>query len=210
MCIQSQTPDRFKLYDRQAEKYGRLRKKKKSFDHSWRKELLQKARGQVLELSVGAGANFRFYPREVSVTAVDVSAAMIEKAKEAAREEGRAVQFICSAVEDLQLPPNSYDTIVSTLSLCAYDDPVKVAQRFGEWCKPGGRILLMEHGLARPKVVQWIQNRLDPFQLRHVGCHANRDILQIVREANLNVVKAERKMLGIFYLIEAKPAENPA
>jgi len=69
-----------KLYDKQAAQYERLRKKKKSFDDKWRKRLLSFAKGKILEVSVGAGANFKFYPIDAEVTAVDISADMIEKA----------------------------------------------------------------------------------------------------------------------------------
>jgi ubiquinone/menaquinone biosynthesis C-methylase UbiE len=210
MSPNSPSPDRIRLYNRQAQKYGRLRRKQKSYDHQWRRELLQKAHGQVLELSAGAGANFRFYPQGVSVMAVDVSSAMIEEAKAAARDEGVAAQFICSAVEELTLPPHSFDTVVSTLSLCAYDDPVAVAGRMGRWCKPGGRILLMEHGLARPPVLRWLQHRLDGLQYRYIGCHMDRDILRVVQEAGLTVVHVQRKLWGMIYLIEAHPPESRA
>lgn len=208
MSTHRPSPDRLKLYDRQAEKYDRLRRKKKSYDHPWRRELLQAAHGQVLELSVGAGANFRFYPPGVHVTAVDISAVMIEKAKMAAREEGVDARFICSAVEQLRLEPHSFDTVVSTLSLCAYDDPVGVLRLFSHWCLPQGRILLMEHGLARPGVVQWLQHRFDGLQYRHIGCHADRDITRIVQEAGLDIMKEERKLWGMIYLIEAKPDQS--
>ena len=203
--MSTQTPEILRLYDKQAEKYGRLRRQKKSYDHPWRRELLGAANGQVLEVSVGAGANFRFYPKGVNITAVDVSARMIEKAREAARDEGVEARFICSAVEQLNFPSHSFDTVVSTLSLCAYNDPVGVLRLLSRWCRPGGRILLMEHGLARNPLVQWLQHRFDGLQYRHIGCHADRDILQLVRDAGLEVVKESRKLWGMIYLIEAKP-----
>jgi ubiquinone/menaquinone biosynthesis C-methylase UbiE len=39
----------------------------------WRRRLLQEVEGKVLELAVGAGANFPFYPQDVDITAVDFS-----------------------------------------------------------------------------------------------------------------------------------------
>lgn len=64
----------------------------------------------------------------------------------------------------------------------------------------------MEHGLARPGVVQWLQHRFDGLQYRQIGCHADRDITRIVQEAGLDIVKEKRKLWGMIYLIEAKPA----
>lgn len=69
------------LYDKQADQYEKLRRKKKTFDHKWRRELLSEVNGKILEVSVSAGANFKYYPKNAIVTAVDISAAMLVKAK---------------------------------------------------------------------------------------------------------------------------------
>src|SRR4030095_10651418 len=112
------------LFDRQAGRYGKLRKKKNSFDHRWRKELLAFAKGKILEVSVGAGANFGFYRKDAAITAVDLSGEMIKKARESAADSEIQVDFIQSAIEDLEFDTESFDTIVSTLSLCTYNDPL--------------------------------------------------------------------------------------
>jgi len=119
-----------RLYDKQANQYDKLRRRKKTFDQKWRKQLLSFAKGKILEVSVGAGANFKFYPAEVEVIAVDISAEMLDKAKDAARDSRVKATFINTAVENLHFESESFDTIVSTLSLCAYHDPVHVLKLF--------------------------------------------------------------------------------
>jgi ubiquinone/menaquinone biosynthesis C-methylase UbiE len=193
-------------FDRQASRYGKRRKKKNSIDHKWRKELLAFAKGKILEPSVGAGANFEFYPKNAAVTAVDLSGEMIKKARESATDSGIQVEFIQSAIEDLDFVPESFDTIVSTLSLCAYDDPVNVLKRFNRWCKKDGMILLLEHGISRYRFVHWLQDRFDSLQYRKIGCHTNRDILSLVKHSGLQIKMVERKFLGAIYLIRANPA----
>jgi len=193
------------LYNRQANSYARLGKKKKTIDHNWRSELLAFAKGKILEVSVGAGANFKFYPRDAEVTAVDMSNAMLQKAKEAAHDAGIDATFINAPVEELNFDPGSFDTIVSTFSLCAYEDPVKVLNTFSTWCKKDGLILLLEHGVSKFGLVHWIQNRLDNYQYRRIGCHANRDIMGIVKKAQLPVRMYERKLFGVIYMIWARP-----
>lgn len=194
------------LYNKQADKYAKLRKKKKSFDHEWRKQLLSFARGRILEVSVGAGANFKFYPKDSEIIAIDLSEAMIEKAKESALDAGIKASFINSKVEGLDFETGSFDTIVSTLSLCAYDDPVHVLNLFNKWCKKDGIVLLLEHGASKYLLVHWLQNKLDGFQYRKIGCHANRDVLKIVKSSDLKIKMYDRKLLGAIYLIWAKPA----
>ena len=194
-----------KMYDGQAGVYDNLRRRKKFFDHGWRQRLLSAAKGEILEVSVGAGANFKFYAADAAVTAVDLSPAMIEYAKAAARDSGIKAEFITAKVEELDFGPGRFDTVVSTLSLCAYDDPVYVLNGFSRWCKKDGIILLLEHGISRYGWIHWLQNRFDALQYRKIGCHANRDILGIVRQSGLQINRYERKLLGALYLIWAKP-----
>jgi ubiquinone/menaquinone biosynthesis C-methylase UbiE len=194
------------LYDKQADQYEKLRKKRRTFDHKWRKELLSAVEGKILEVSVGAGANFKFYPKDVMVTAVDISAAMLVKAKEAAADTGITASFIHSSIDDLHFEPGSFDCIVSTLSLCAYDDPVAVLKHFNKWCKKDGSILLLEHGASKYRIVHWIQDKIDGFQYRKIGCHANRNMLKIVKDSGLLVKKCDRKLFGVMYLVWASPS----
>lgn len=194
------------LFDRQAARYSKMRKKKKAFDHAWRKELLAFAKGKILEVSAGAGANFDFYSENTTITAVDLSGEMISRARESAADAGIEVKFIQSAIEDLDFAPESFDTIVSTLSICAYDDPLRVLQLFSKWCRKDGMILLLEHGISRYHFFRWLQDRFDHLQYRKIGCHANRDILGLVKQSGLRVKMYERKFLGAIYLIWAKPA----
>lgn len=196
--------DRIALFDSQAEHYDK-RRKKRSFDHKWRKELLSLARGKILEVSVGTGANFKFYSPDIHVTAVDASPAMIAKAIIAADEYGIKADFITSFAEDLVFPPESFDTIVSTLSLCTYDDPLGVLNFFNLWCKKDGLILMLEHGTSRYKLIHWLQDRFDRFQYRRIGCHTNRKILDIVKHSDLKIEMTKRKALGILYIVHAKP-----
>ena len=195
-----------KIYDRQAALYDTLRKSKKTIDHPWRQQLLAGAKGKILEVSVGAGVNFKFYPKHAEVTAVDLSSVMLAKATGAAAESGIRPTLINARVEDLQFPNDQFDTIVSTFSLCAYEDPVHVLNLFNKWCKNNGQVLLLEHGTSRFKLLHWLQNKMDAYQYRKIGCHANRDIAELLRQSNLQVEITERKLFGAIYLIQARPA----
>ncbi len=195
--------EKAKLFDKQAKRYDK-RRRKKSFDHKYRKRLLEAAKGKVLELSVGAGVNFQFYPEGVEVTAVDISAGMLEKAEEAAQESRLPCQLIQSDVESLHFEAGLFDTAVSTLSLCAYEHPVDVLTKLSSWVKPEGHILLLEHGISSFALYAWLQNRLDAYQYKKVGCHANRDILDIVRQSGIQIEKRESLFLNSVHLIWAR------
>lgn len=192
-------------FDRQADMYEKQRKKKSL--GPWRRELLQHAEGKVLELGVGAGANFPYYSPDVQVTAVDFSSQMLEKAKNAAEEQRMQTDFMLSDIERLEFPKHTFDTIVSTLSFCSYEHPVDMFNKLKYWCKPKGQILLMEHGISFNPVFAFVQKAIDPVQYKLSGCHQNRDMLRLIQESNLHIQKVERHWKGIVYLIWATPGD---
>ncbi|WP_110933311.1 class I SAM-dependent methyltransferase [Paenibacillus bouchesdurhonensis] len=188
-----------RIFDRQAKTYEKRRKKLQMAGE--RSRLLRHAAGKVLEVSVGAGNNFPFYPSAVHVTAVDFSPKMIEKAKEAAAEFAMDCELLVSDVESLEFPENSFDTVVSTLSLCAYQKPEVVLGKMKAWVKDRGNILLFEHGISTNPTYSWFQNRLDGLSVKLIGCHQNRDILEMVNDAGIEIVHLERMMINSVFLI---------
>ena len=172
-------------------------------EQEWRKQLLGYAKGNILEVGVGIGNNFKYYPLGVSVTATDMSARVIEKAKVEAINKGIKATFIVSPVDELQLQRQSFDTIVSTFSLCAYENPVQVLNQFNEWSRPDGLILFLEYGLSKYNIVSGMQKKWEPFYYKRTGFHIDRDMLAIITDSKLRVKRVEVKYAGIVYLIWA-------
>lgn len=192
-----------RAFDKQAAYYAKMRKRQGP-DYAMRRELLASASGRILELSVGAGANFSLYPKDAQVTAVDFSSAMIREARGAAKEAGIRAEFVVGDVETLDFPEQSFDTVVSTLSMCSYVDPVSVMNRMGKWCKPDGRILMLEHGDSSNKIYSWAQHLGTKIWYSWKGCHLDRDILGMVAKSELRMAKRKSYMLGSVHLIWAE------
>jgi ubiquinone/menaquinone biosynthesis C-methylase UbiE len=192
-----------RIFDKQAVKYDKRREDQSQ--KRWRKNLLSHARGEVLELAVGAGANFSYYPPDVKVTATDFSEAMLEKARHAAKSYGLQADFISGDIEAMDFPEASFDTIISTLSFCSYENPLKVLEKVNTWCKPDGNILLMEHGISSKVAVSMLQKTLNPLLYRFSGCHHTRNILKMVRESEMTIEKSESFWFNMAHLIWAKP-----
>lgn len=194
--------EQVRLFDKQANTYAKRRKARTQ--SVWRNRLLRHAKGDVLEVAVGAGANFPFYRDGINLTAVDFSPAMVGKAEEAAAEQGIDVELVVSDVESLDFSDDSFDTIVSTLSLCSYNDPEQVIHLFNRWCRKEGQILLMEHGRSSFAPIHWVQKRLDSFLYKRIGCYQSRDIEGIV-QSGLTIMRSERYWFDMVHLIWAKP-----
>lgn len=161
------------------------------------------ASGNILEVGVGAGNNFKYYPVGVEVTATDVSGRAIERAKAEAAAFGVRSKFIVSPVEELQLQQQSFDTIISTFSLSAYQNPVEILEQFNSWCKQDGKILLMDYGLSKYAIVSWLQQKWAPYHYKRTGLHIDKDMLAIISSSRLKIKRIEVKYAGIVYLVWA-------
>jgi len=195
-----------RIFDRQAAKYES--NKESSNLKKWRRELLSQAEGEVLELAVGAGANFPYYPPDVKVTAADFSQEMLGAARKKASNYNIQAEWICADIEKLEFESHSFDTIVSTLSFCCYGNPAEMLKKIQRWCKPGGKILLFEHGISSNIFVSGAQRVLNPLLYKMIGCHQTRDILNLVHESGLTVQRTESHWLNMFHIIWASPGEG--
>ena len=170
-----------------------------------RRRLLERASGAVLEVGVGTGKNLRYYPARCRITAVDLSQGMLKIARRRARRLGRNVTFLLMDAEALAFPDRSFDTVVDSLNLCTFVNPLRALREMARLCRPGGRILLLEHGRSgRQWLGRW-QDRWADSHAAKLGCRWNLEPLDLLSQVELPVAKARRVFFGIFYEIEAKP-----
>ena len=170
-----------------------------------RYEILQRASGRVLDVAAGTGKNLRYYPETCQITAADMSSAMLEIARRRANSLGLDITFLRMDAEAVGLQDKSFDTVVSSLTLCTFPAPVAALQEMARVCRTNGRILLVEHGRSDcERLGRWQDRRADRHEAK-VGCHWNREPLEIVLKAGLKVMDARRTFFGIFHLIEAMP-----
>lgn len=171
-----------------------------------RRELLQRASGKVLEIAVGTGRNLRYYPKDCQITAVDLSPAMLEIARKRANRLGRDITFLIMDGEALAFSNQSFDTVVSSLTLCTFPDPVAALREMARVCHANGRILLLDHGRSDHK---WLAEWMDRKANRHAerfGCCWNREPQDFVRHAGFRLITARRHFFGIFHVLEAVPS----
>src|SRR5213594_1343369 len=89
-----------------------------------REELVGSARGRVLEIGCGTGANFRYYrDGATEVIATEPDPYMLERAARRAKEAGRPIELRQAPAEALPFADRSFDTVLSTLVLCTVRDP---------------------------------------------------------------------------------------
>jgi ubiquinone/menaquinone biosynthesis C-methylase UbiE len=156
-----------------------------SFVTDERKKALAGVTGAVLEVGFGSGHNLPWYPDAVrSLVAVDPSTEAAKLARKRIAAARFPVEYIALTGERIAAPDASFDSVVSTFTLCSIPDPVAALEQMRRVLKPDGKLFLVEHGRsAEPNIQRW-QDRMNGFQ-RTVcgGCNMNRDIERLVREA---------------------------
>jgi ubiquinone/menaquinone biosynthesis C-methylase UbiE len=168
-----------------------------------RRMLLRRASGKVLEVAVGTGKNLAYYPNDCRIIAVDLSREMLNVARKRSAKLPMNLSFLLSDAQALPFPDNCFDTVVSSLSTCTFPNPIAALEEMGRVCRTGGRILLLEHGRSdRERLALWQDRHADQFA-KPLGCHWNREPLDMVRKAGLETSNVRRYFLGIFQKIEA-------
>jgi ubiquinone/menaquinone biosynthesis C-methylase UbiE len=181
-----------------------------------RAKVVPQARGRVLELGVGGGLNLAFYDptRVTSVTGVDPSQGLRERALAAPRPEGLKVEVLAGEAEQLAFGDHSFDTVVCTFTLCSVHTPGAVLSEARRVLKPGGRFVFCEHGLAPdPGIARW-QGRIEPFWTPLAGgCRLTRPVGAAIAAAGFVIEQAQTfympkapKPLGWCELGVARPA----
>lgn len=154
-----------------------------------RKRWVPRARGHVLELGVGSGLNLAFYePARVhKVTAIDPSAALLARAAPRAEAAPVPVELVRTPAEQLPFAAQAFDSVLVTYSLCSVDDPLAVLAEVRRVLRPGGELVLVEHGLSSDAATQRWQRRVTPVWRRvGGGCRLDRDMTALLREARFS------------------------
>ncbi|MEA5508725.1 class I SAM-dependent methyltransferase [Crocosphaera sp. UHCC 0190] len=158
----------------------------------YRQELLKDVSGDVLEIGFGTGLNLAYYPETVKkLTVIDPNSGMNRFAKKRLETSQIPVESKVLGGENLPMDSESFDTVVSTWTLCSIPNVDQALSEIYRVLKPGGKFYFIEHGLSRDPNIQVWQNRLTPLQkVMADGCHLNRDIKQLV-ETYFNQVIVE-------------------
>jgi ubiquinone/menaquinone biosynthesis C-methylase UbiE len=144
----------------------------------YRKATVARVRGHILEVGFGSGLNLQYYPNHVQeITIIDNNAGHLPIANQ--RIVASKIKINCKILSAEQLPfeDNTFDTVLSTYTMCSIEDLESALQEFYRVLKPGGKFIFVEHGLSKKSTyVRFWQRLLEPTN-RFIGgnCHLTRD-----------------------------------
>ena len=133
-----------------------------------RRRLLAGARGAVLEIGGGTGANLAHYWDVDRVTFAEPDPFMRNRIGPKLEDARVPVEVSAAGAEALPFPDGSFDTVVSTLVLCTVPDQEAALDEVRRVLRPGGRLLFIEHVRAAEPMARW-QDRLEPLWRRLLG-----------------------------------------
>ena len=147
---------------------------------------------RVLEVGVGTGINADLYPRDCSVTGIDLSDPMLEKARDRVFRKGfRHIRLLKMDAADLKFSDNSFDIVYAPYLVSVVPDPVAVAREMCRVCRPGGRIIVLNHFRSANPVLASIERSISPFTV-HIGFKSDLDLPAFLAQAELKPVTIEK------------------
>jgi phosphatidylethanolamine/phosphatidyl-N-methylethanolamine N-methyltransferase len=147
---------------------------------------------RILEVGVGTGINAGLYPRDCSVIGIDLSSSMLEKARERVWKKGlRHVRLFEMDAADLKFPEGRFDIVYAPYLISVVPDPVIVAREMRRVCRPGGRIVFLNHFRSPNPLLAWIERAISPFTV-HIGFKSDLDLPAFLAQAELQPISIEK------------------
>jgi len=149
--------------------------------------------GRVLEVGVGTGLSLPAYRPEVSVTGIDASAEMLDKAREKVAELGlgsvEALRLMDARA--LDFPDNSFDHISALHIMSVVPEPERVMSEMARVLRPGGTIVMVNHFARDPQdkgALPWLERVFAPFADR-LGWHSDFQRSTVLRTPGLILIE---------------------
>ena len=176
----------------------------KLFFKRWRKILWKKVNGEhILEVGVGTGKNFPYYPTDAHITALDFSEDMLEQAKKKRLRNTIKIELELMDVQSLCYADNSFDTVIATFVFCSVPLPIKGLQELHRVCNPGGQVLLLEHVLSSKPFMAKMMHFMNPLVVSLIGANINRKTVKNVQACGFEKVLLDPASKDMVKIIQA-------
>lgn len=151
---------------------------------------------EILEVGVGTGINLSLYPASCHITGIDLSAGMLEKARERIAKKGlrhcRVMEMDAAA---LTFADDTFDVVYAPYLISVVPDPVAVALEMRRVCKPGGRIIILNHFKSEHPLISRIETAISPMTV-HLGFKSDLDLPGFLAQADLTPISIHKVNLA--------------
>jgi phosphatidylethanolamine/phosphatidyl-N-methylethanolamine N-methyltransferase len=164
--------------------------------------------GRVLEVGVGTGMSLPNYDAGVSVTGIDLSTAMLKKArKRVAREKLANVEAVLEMdASDMDFEDGSFDVVVAMYVLTVVPDPKAVMAELNRVCKPGGDVIILNHFSSEDRFMRFVEKSFARFS-EALGWRPEFPLETVMGEDDLKLVSRQFvKPARLFSLLRFRKA----
>ena len=151
------------------------------------------ARGRVLEIGVGVGANWPFLPRDIAYVGIEPDPHVLARAVRHAAEQCLEPELHQVGAEALPFGDGEFDTVISTLTFCTVGDVPAALREVQRVLKPGGEFRFWEHVRPAGRFAGRAADAITPvWRLAGAGCEPNRRTLAAITTAGFTVTELVR------------------
>ena len=147
---------------------------------------------RVLEVGVGTGINVDLYPSTCAVTGVDLSSPMLEKARDRVARTGvRNVRLLQMDAANLKFADDTFDIVYAPYVISVVPDPVRVVGEMRRVCRPGGKIIVLNHFRSPNPLLAKVERAISPFTV-HIGFKSDVDLPGFLAQADLTPISVQK------------------
>jgi phosphatidylethanolamine/phosphatidyl-N-methylethanolamine N-methyltransferase len=150
------------------------------------------AGSHILEVGVGTGINISLYPSNCHITGIDLTSSMLDKARERVARQGlRNVRLLEMDAAQTTFADDTFDIVYAPYLISVVPDPVKVAREMRRVCKPGGKIVILNHFRSASPVLSRVERAISPLTV-HIGFKSDLDLPAFLAQAELRPESIEK------------------
>jgi len=147
---------------------------------------------RLLEVGVGTGINARLYPRNCHVTGIDLSPEMLEKARQRVQRQGvHNIRLQEMDAAHLTFADDSFDIVYAPYVISVVPDPVQVVREMRRVCRPGGKIVIVNHFRSSNPILSRLERAMSPVTV-HLGFKSDLDLPGFLAQAHLQPISIEK------------------
>ena len=146
----------------------------------------------ILEVGVGTGINASLYPANCQITGIDLSSSMLDKARKRVTREGiRNVRLLEMDAAKTTFADDTFDIVYAPYLISVVPDPVTVAREMRRICKPGGKIIILNHFRSPNVILSRVERSISPLTV-HIGFKSDLDLPAFLAQAELRPESIEK------------------
>jgi ubiquinone/menaquinone biosynthesis C-methylase UbiE len=175
-----------------------------------RPHLFRGLSGSLLDAGVGSGRNMPFYPEESDMTGIDLSPAMLARARKRRARLGKDVELLEMNVLATTFPDQYFDAIVATFLFCVLDEDQQLPalRELARICKPTGELRCLEYTYSNDPIRHFVMRLWTPWVRWLYGAAFDRQTERYVPRAGLELVETRFLYRDMIKLIVARPASS--